>query len=357
MTTILQPDLNAGNYFFAGVIIVITIITLLGNSLVILSWLTHKSVRTPANLYIVSLAMTDFIIGIFILPTDFAVELRQDWTKVEFICKLRLIAAIDLQFISIIHLVAITYDRYRAITDGVGYIQRRSICSVLFKCGLLWLIGVWMVMPPIVEWNYESEWSGVEKGYCRYRTSTKWVLQLLVGMFYIPAVALVVFCLKIFLAIRAMLQKKVGRLPLFEMSSATETTDTSIGSYQDKSPTSQASFAGIFKKGKKSISENFEEMDTSAKEMIRRNAERIFKRERKAAKTLGVVVAAFFIFITPIYVCHHLTLFMFVNKRVFTFCAVLVHANSAVNPIIYAFCSKDFKEAFRNIVTFRFSSK
>uniref|UniRef100_A0A8C4RKH1 G-protein coupled receptors family 1 profile domain-containing protein n=1 Tax=Erpetoichthys calabaricus TaxID=27687 RepID=A0A8C4RKH1_ERPCA len=77
------------------------------------------------------------------------------------------------------------------------------------------------------------------------------------------------------------------------------------------------------------------------------------KSERKAAKTLGIVVTVFFLCWLPFYVCSLLNQFMnfAVSSGVAWACLWIGNINSGLNPIIYALFYPWFRKSFKLLIT------
>ncbi len=82
-------------------------------------------------------------------------------------------------------------------------------------------------------------------------------------------------------------------------------------------------------------------------------------KEKKAAKTVGIIVGGFILCWAPFFTvyllgafCPHCT-----PNIVFTIFFWLGYCNSAVNPCVYALCSRDFRYAFKKLIRCRVERK
>lgn len=83
----------------------------------------------------------------------------------------------------------------------------------------------------------------------------------------------------------------------------------------------------------------------------------LLQKEIRAAKSLSIIVGLFAICWLPVHILNCLTLFyseLHKSEVVMYVAIVLSHANSAVNPIIYAYRIKDFRNTFRKILARHF---
>jgi len=79
---------------------------------------------------------------------------------------------------------------------------------------------------------------------------------------------------------------------------------------------------------------------------------RRLNREKKAAKTVGVIVGCFVLCWAPFFTVYVLGVFCgnCTPPVVFIVFFWLGYCNSAINPFVYALCSKDFRFAFRRLL-------
>ena len=83
-------------------------------------------------------------------------------------------------------------------------------------------------------------------------------------------------------------------------------------------------------------------------------------KESKAAKTLAIVVGGFVVSWMPFFIVYVLEAILprgYISKMLFDWLTWLGYFNSAINPIIYAFYSKQFRSAFYRLTLGKFSSK
>lgn len=121
--------------------IVIGVTTIIGNSLIIAAMKMNKSLQTPTNYFIVSLALADLIIGTVLIPVSLAGSLqRPEW----FYSKLFDFVLTQSFAASTFNLIAISFDRYLAITCPLRYSQlmtkRRSKVTIV----IIWLASLFL---------------------------------------------------------------------------------------------------------------------------------------------------------------------------------------------------------------------
>uniref|UniRef100_A0A182JSL4 G-protein coupled receptors family 1 profile domain-containing protein n=1 Tax=Anopheles christyi TaxID=43041 RepID=A0A182JSL4_9DIPT len=88
------------------------VVTVIGNTLVILSVITTRRLRTVTNCFVMSLAVADWLVGIFVMPPAVAVHLMGSWQLGWILCDIWISLDVLLCTASILSLCAISIDRY-----------------------------------------------------------------------------------------------------------------------------------------------------------------------------------------------------------------------------------------------------
>uniref|UniRef100_A0A0N4ZD24 G_PROTEIN_RECEP_F1_2 domain-containing protein n=1 Tax=Parastrongyloides trichosuri TaxID=131310 RepID=A0A0N4ZD24_PARTI len=118
---------------------------IIGNILVILAVLTTKTLQTPTNYLLMSLAFADLLVGIVLMPLNIYLSINQlHWDLGPEYCQLYCILDVAVSTSSIIHLVLISFDRLVAATKPAEYksvthknrIYRLIVLGWLFSIGL-----------------------------------------------------------------------------------------------------------------------------------------------------------------------------------------------------------------------------
>lgn len=134
----------------------INITVVLGNSLVIAAVITTKKLRTVTNIFIVSLACADLLLGFSVLPFSISVEVFNVWIWGTVWCNIWLAIDVWLCTASIISLCAISLDRYIAVTRPIRYpsIMSPFRGKVLVSC--VWILSFVICLPPLLGWNDQN---------------------------------------------------------------------------------------------------------------------------------------------------------------------------------------------------------
>ncbi|XP_041364447.1 QRFP-like peptide receptor [Gigantopelta aegis] len=79
---------TASKYVLACLYVVTITASLIGNSLVVLSFVCHRHMRSTMNVFILSLAVSDFFVSVTCMPVNIVTAFSRYWVLGEFCCKL-----------------------------------------------------------------------------------------------------------------------------------------------------------------------------------------------------------------------------------------------------------------------------
>lgn len=229
----------------AFVVTCIMILIVVGNMLVCIAIATEKTLKTIQNWFIASLAVSDFLIGLLIMPFSLAKELMGYWIFGSLWCDVH--AALDVLICtaSINNLCLISLDRYWSVTHAVEYLKKRTASRALAMICFVWLLSALISLPPLVGWKKPPQES--EYPQCSVSDDVGYVLYSALGSFYIPAVVMVFVYIRIFLAARSRARRHVKKAARHaaELTNTRDksTTTTTCTSFSNPSPPDSASAA------------------------------------------------------------------------------------------------------------------
>ncbi|KAK3753078.1 hypothetical protein QZH41_006988 [Actinostola sp. cb2023] len=127
-------------YIFAGLYIVVIIVALFGNLLVcVVIGLSTKLRRSPTNLFVFSLALSDLITAILAMPFDAEILITSGiWYHGEHMCKAWTVAYLLAVPSSILTFLALSVDRYKTLSDPLNrfrrsrFMTRKRALTVIF---------------------------------------------------------------------------------------------------------------------------------------------------------------------------------------------------------------------------------
>ncbi|XP_035503403.1 5-hydroxytryptamine receptor 2B isoform X2 [Scophthalmus maximus] len=124
---------------WAALLIVMVIIpTIGGNILVILAVSLERKLQNATNYFLMSLAVADLLVGLLVMPIALVtVFYNTGWPLPEFLCPIWLFLDVLFSTASIMHLCAISLDRYIAIKKPIQHSQYKSRAKALVKIALV----------------------------------------------------------------------------------------------------------------------------------------------------------------------------------------------------------------------------
>ncbi|XP_071944886.1 histamine H2 receptor-like [Antedon mediterranea] len=126
-----------------GIVIrwLLSIVTVLGNGLVIFALTTEISLRSnPANLFILNLSVADFLVGAFSLPFNTFWLMFDYWPFGEGVCKMWLIIDYTACTVSVCGIILISLDRYFMLNMKLKYRQFQTTKRVTVMILVSWAV-------------------------------------------------------------------------------------------------------------------------------------------------------------------------------------------------------------------------
>ncbi|XP_066587391.1 octopamine receptor Oamb [Prorops nasuta] len=135
------------------ILAVINVMVVLGNVLVILAVYHTTKLRNVTNMFIVSLAVADLLVGLAVLPFSATWEVFKVWIFGDLWCSVWLAVDVWMCTASILNLCAISLDRYLAVTRPVIYPQIMSPKRARLLVAAVWVLSFVICFPPLVGWK------------------------------------------------------------------------------------------------------------------------------------------------------------------------------------------------------------
>ncbi|XP_056620923.1 trace amine-associated receptor 13c-like [Triplophysa dalaica] len=283
-----------------------TIVTILGNSVVIISIAHFKQLQTPTNILVMSLALADLLLGVMVMPLAVVRFVSGCWYYGDAVCLLHSSFDLFLTSVSIFHLIFIAIDRYQAVCHPLQYPTQVTIPIA------------WVMV--LLSWSLAALYS---YGLLYSKANIEGLDEFLASVYCIGG------CTLYFNALWSVLDT------LFTFFVP---CSVMIGLY-----------ARIFVVAKKHVRNIGDQHEHENKFKTSRRS------ERKAAKTLGIVVGAFILCWLPFFINSLIDPYINFSTpfEVFEAFVWLGYINSTINPIIYGLFYPWFRKTLYLMVTLR----
>lgn len=181
----------------ATVTAVVSLITIVGNVLVLVSFKVNSQLKTVNNYYLLSLACADLIIGVFSMNLYTTYILMGHWALGSLACDLWLALDYVASNASVMNLLVISFDRYFSITRPLTYRAKRTPKRAGVMIGLAWLISFVLWAPAILCWQYLVGERTVPPDECQIQFLSEPTITFgtAIAAFYIPvSVMTILYC-------------------------------------------------------------------------------------------------------------------------------------------------------------------
>ncbi|XP_032081382.1 5-hydroxytryptamine receptor 2B-like [Thamnophis elegans] len=340
---------------WAGLLTLIVIIpTIGGNILVILAVSLEKKLQYATNYFLMSLAAADLLVGLFVMPIALLTLLFEEpWPLPPYLCPAWLFLDVLFSTASIMHLCAISLDRYVAIKKPIQASQYNSRATTLIKIAVVWLISIGIAIPIPIR--------GIEDNGANFRNFTcvlkpnrfgDFILYGSIAAFFVPLAIMVV---SYFLTIRVLhrkahlVNKQPQRLTWNTISTVfqREMTDGS-------SPEKMAMLEGSRKD--RTLPNGNGEMLIRRMSTVGKKSVQSITNEQRASKVLGIVFFLFLVMWCPFFITNITSVlckscseeFIQMLMEIFVW---IGYVSSGVNPLVYTLFNKTFREAFGRYIT------
>ncbi|XP_075451130.1 trace amine-associated receptor 3-like [Ascaphus truei] len=283
-------------------------ITIFGNLGIIISIAHFKQLHSPTNFLILSMAATDFFVGLIIMPYSMVRSVERCWYFGNMFCKIHYSFDLMLSVISIFHLCTIAVDRFYAVCDPLHYPIKMTIPMIKRLVIFCWSVPAIFAFGVVISNSHISGINGYEVlvacfNLCPITFNKLWSLIMFFTCFFAPGSIMVAIYINIFIVSRRhvkMLRNMAGKM----------------------------------------------EKDQVANQISK-------KKDRKAAKTLGIVMGVFLMCWAPVFITILIDPFLNFSTPEVLFDTLnwLGYINSTCNPLIYGFFYPWFRKALKYIIS------
>ncbi|XP_053345875.1 trace amine-associated receptor 13c-like [Clarias gariepinus] len=281
----------------------VVLLTVCGNLLVIISVLHFKQLHTPTNTLVLSLAVSDFLVGALVMLPELIWTIESCWIFGKDFCTIFWLTGSFIMALSIYNIALIAVDRYLALSNPFLYtnkISTRTMCIVVYSN---WCVCLGY---SITLYNFNEGQNSflLCPGQCFLFLNEVWSVIELTYLFLFPLSVIIILYTRVFL----IAMKHVTAIR--ELNNHTRPKSQKITSHSMKS-------------------------------------------ERKAAKVLGILVSVFLVCLLPYFIYSLLGNLIELQAETIHTLLIWLYLNSTINPFIYALFYPWFRRCMNLITTLK----
>lgn len=312
---------------------VISLVTVLGNALVIAAFATDWKLRgNRGNWFILNLSVSDFFIGLMVIPVNSLWVVNGSWPLGEYFCKVWIVIDYTASYMSVLTMVMISLDRYWLVTKKLAYRDFVTRTKVLLMVGTAWLLCVVFYVVVTFAWTLLTGEQNIDySDDCEMESvyNLPFNIALILLEFVIPLFVIICLNWRIYSIIKLRSTQFIGSKPT--ASAAPSRGKNTVAPM----PTTASNSAKP------------PPTTTAAPDSPGRDKKE-FQKHHRAAFTLAILIGIFIICWLPYYTTVILGTFCdeCVPDSVWEFTNYLLWCNSTLNPFLYAVLHARYRDNF-----------
>ncbi|XP_033122466.1 alpha-2A adrenergic receptor-like [Anneissia japonica] len=409
-----NDDVPSYQIILPAIAVTIVIIAIIfGNSLVCIAIWKVRSLKSIQNWFLFSLAVSDLMVGVLIMPFGIVNKLLGYWLFGSLWCQIWKCLDVNACSASILNLCLISVDRYFSIIKAVKYNHWRNAFRAKVMIASVWILSALISLPPLFGWQGDND--GGER-ICSLSDNNAYIIYSTMCSFFIPAFIMVYIYIRIWFAAKKhartsirkssekVKKKKKGKYELTTNvdNTCVENLEPSGGSDEAEPPSSPQESsqndnekdsgqkqpdsspkwewhkheeetpvlnnankqketkaigddktALVVTKDKNGVARENGKLLAKETENERQKRKLAQARERRATLVLGIIMGGFILSWYPFFQLYFITAICDKCRfpdLLFLFFEWIGYCNSAINPLIYTFFNRDFRKAFKKLL-------
>ncbi|XP_062983833.1 gastrin/cholecystokinin type B receptor [Elgaria multicarinata webbii] len=331
----------------------IFLLSVFGNTLIIVVLVMNKRLRTVTNSFLLSLALSDLMVAVFCMPFTFIPNLMHNFIFGKLICKAMTYLMGMSVSVSTFSLVAIAIERYNAICNPLQSRVWQTRSHAYRVIAATWLLSALLMLPYPVYSTTNSRPSCPGISQCSpswpgRHIEQAWYVLLISTLFFIPGLVMIIAY--------GLISRELYRGIQFEMDLTRQAKAQQNGGAEPLPAREEGDgcYVQVPRPAGGAVELSVLVPEDSAKQERARinSSEAKLVAKKRVIRMLVVIVVVFFMCCLPINVANTWRAFdPLAAKRTLSgapisFIHLLLYTSACVNPFIYCFMNKRFRKAF-----------